>query len=221
MKAELIAYTQVIPHRGISGFWNSLVYNPEVFDSDAIVEYAARVCYNSDDRIFEKPTFVQDVIQRGHLDVAEHAHFVFEIDGISVACLGQLVRHGLMSHSVQSSRYVDQSNTEFVVPDSIAALGDEVVAKYLMDCRAQLDLYKELRELGVTKGDARYVLPTSMDTRLIVSGNASMWRNFLWQRCDKAAQTEIRQVAIEVLKQLYRVAPKIFEDIYNKYGFGE
>lgn len=183
--------------------------------TDSLVEYSARKCYDSTDKMFEKDSFVQSVLKSGHLSVAEHVHFVFEVENISVACLGQLVRHGLMSHSVQSTRFVDQSSVEFVIPESIELSGLQEV--YLKHCDESVELYKLMRNSGVTKGDARYCLPTGMETSLIVSGNASMWRNFISQRCDKAAQTEIRMLANEILRQLYKQSPNIFEDLYKKF----
>lgn len=183
--------------------------------TDSLVEYSARKCYNSTDKMFERDNFVQSVLKSGHLSVAEHVHFVFEVEDISVACLGQLVRHGLMSHSVQSTRFVDQSDVEFVIPESIA--NHDFAEAYIKHCDSSLALYKLMRDFGVTKGDARYCLPTGMETSLIVSGNASMWRNFISQRCDKAAQTEIRMLANEILRQLYKQSPNIFEDLYKKF----
>ena len=42
---------------------------PEV----VLTEYAARVCYNSASKLGTAPNFVQNVLQHGHLSVAEHA----------------------------------------------------------------------------------------------------------------------------------------------------
>lgn len=183
--------------------------------TDSLVEYSARKCYNSTNKMFEKADFVQSILKSGHLSIAEHVHFVFEVENISVACLGQLVRHGLMSHSVQSTRFVDQSDVEFVIPESIA--NHDFSEAYIKHCDSSLALYKLMRDFGVTKGDARYCLPTGMETSLIVSGNASMWRNFINQRCDKSAQIEIRLLANEILQKLYKESPKLFEDLYKKF----
>jgi thymidylate synthase (FAD) len=75
--------------------------------------------------------------------------------------------------------------------------------------------YNELRELGVSKEDARYVLPAGVTTELNVSGNFQAWRDFLKLRTHNAAQEEIREVAKQIGYQLYRIAPNIFSE-YSK-----
>ncbi|MGC8565335.1 MAG: FAD-dependent thymidylate synthase, partial [Thermoplasmata archaeon] len=42
-------------------------------------------------------------------------------------------------------------------------------------------------------------------------------RHFISLRAEKDAQWEIRALAIEMLKQVYQVAPILFEDLYKKY----
>lgn len=37
------------------------------------------------------------------------------------------------------------------------------------------------------------------------------------QRCNRAAQWEIRALAKEMLKLAYQVAPSVFEDLYLKF----
>ena len=80
-----------------------------------------------------------------------------------------------------------------------------------------LEVYDELRNLGIPKEDARFVLPEGAKSRLVVSMNFRSWRHFLWLRLDKAAQWEIREAAHEILKVLYQEAPKTFQDIRDKY----
>jgi len=41
----------------------------------ALIEFAARVCYNSTARLGTAPNFVENVLEKGHLSVAEHPAF--------------------------------------------------------------------------------------------------------------------------------------------------
>lgn len=60
----------------------ALANAPEAFSSgDAIVEFAARLCYNSVARMGTNPDFVDDKVRRGHLDVLEHDRLVFFSEG--------------------------------------------------------------------------------------------------------------------------------------------
>src|SRR3990167_1711047 len=90
-------------------------------NAEKLIEYAARICYHSQDKITEKSykTFIPKILKKQHEDVIEHALATFEILGISRACSHELVRHRLTSISQLSQRYVSAENFNFVVPDSI------------------------------------------------------------------------------------------------------
>ena len=72
-------------------------------------------------------------------------------------------------------------------------------------------LYNLLRNLGVKKEDARYILPNAATTRLYVTGNFQAWKDFINLRSGPEVQWEIRQVAQEIERQLSLIAPNIFE----------
>ena len=63
------------------------------------------------------------------------------------------------------------------------------------------------------KEDARFVLPNAAATRIIVTMNFRSLRHFFTVRCDKAAQWEIRDLALEMLRQVYALAPAVFGDL--------
>lgn len=44
----------------------------------ALIEFSARVCYNSTGRLGTAPNFVENVLNKGHLSVAEHPAFFFK-----------------------------------------------------------------------------------------------------------------------------------------------
>jgi thymidylate synthase (FAD) len=58
------------------------------------------------------------------------------------------------------------------------------------------------------------VLPNATATRIIVTMNFRALRHFVSVRCDKAAQWEIRALALEMLRQAHALAPAVFEDLY-------
>jgi len=183
--------------------------------AEALLEHAGRACYRSESK--GRPgRFLQARIREGHESLIEHASVTFEISGISRACSHQLVRHRIASYSQESQRYVDMSNPEFVVPPSVdrdpeaQAIWDEFIAQVA-------DTYHRLRELGVRKEDARFVLPNATATRIIVTMNFRSLRHLFSVRCDKAAQWEIRELALEMLRQVHEIAPSVFGDLYEQY----
>ncbi len=183
--------------------------------AEALLEHAGRACYRSESK--GRPgRFLQARIREGHESLIEHASVTFDISGVSRACSHQLVRHRIASYSQESQRYVDMSAPEFVVPPSVArdpeaqAIWDEFMAQVA-------DTYHRLRELGVRKEDARFVLPNATATRIIVTMNFRSLRHLFSVRCDRAAQWEIRELALEMLRQVHDIAPSVFGDLYERY----
>jgi thymidylate synthase (FAD) len=79
------------------------------------------------------------------------------------------------------------------------------------------EAYLRLRDLGVRKEDARFLLPNATATRIIVTMNFRALRHFFSVRCERSAQWEIRALALEMLRQAYPLAPSVFGDLYEEY----
>lgn len=148
-----------------------------------------------------------------------HGSAIFLFEGISRTCTHQLVRHRLGSFSQESQRYVDLSKGSWtpIVPSAFNAK---------TETRAVLDefwtlaeeKYEQLRELGIRKEDARFLLPNAAETRIVTTMNFAGWSHFLWLRAvDKAAQWEIRLMGQHALKMLHTVAPEVFADQWRVY----
>ena len=148
----------------------------------------------------------------------EHATATFLICG-SRAFTHQLVRHRLASYSQKSQRYVKEDQFKWVLPPSIQGNAEayKVFTTAMHDTRIA---YGQLIDLGIPKEDARYVLPNACETEIVMTANFREWRHFINLRADSHAQWEIREVAQMVLKQLYQLAPSIFEDLARKF-FGD
>ncbi len=200
MRVEIIGFTRFLSDDG----------SPE-----ALLECAGRVCYRSEPK-GDPGRFLKARIREGHESLIEHASVTFEISGISRACSHQLVRHRIASYSQESQRYVDMSAPEFVMPRTVAE--DPAAAAIWQEFMAQVvQTYHRLRELGVPKEDARFVLPNATATRIVVTMNFRALRHFFAVRCDRAAQWEIRELALEMLRQVHALAPDVFDDLYGRF----
>jgi len=156
---------------------------------------------------------IKRVTGYGHVSVIEHASFTFSIEGVSRAMTHQLVRHRIASFTQQSQRYVAYDTLEkYVTPQSVA---NNVEAQKIFDETLEKisDTYQKLLKLGIPKEDARFILPNAAKTNIIVTMNARELRHFFNLRCCARAQLEIREVAIEMLKQSRKAAPALFENV--------
>jgi thymidylate synthase (FAD) len=148
----------------------------------------------------------------GHVSVIEHANFTFSLEEVSRALTHQLVRHRIASYTQQSQRYVTYDTLkEYVTPPSIA---DKPEAKQVFDEALEniSKTYQKLLEMGIQKEDARYILPNAAKTNIIVTMNARELRHFFNLRCCARTQWELREVATEMLRQVKKVAPSLFEN---------
>ena len=177
--------------------------------------------------------FLQRLNDVGHASPIEHASFTFGIEGVSRTFLAQVTRHRIGSISVQSQRYVRLDDFRYVVPPEIEAI-PEAKAAFLEsmneDAKRYLDLAHKLEEGHTARlmaegmpekaarakagkqanEDARFVLPNACETKMVVTMNARSLQNFFHLRCCSRAQWEIRQLAEEMFKLVYPVAPHIF-----------
>lgn len=220
MKVELIAHTP----------------NPE-----KIVAAAAKLCYSNAriDTLLDGLTpekskdFVKMLASMGHESPTEHVSFTFAIEGVSRALLAQITRHRIASFSVQSQRYVNLKEPEFVIPPEIqsdpraleqftrsmeqAAENYRNTTQMLKESHEKRLLAEGIEEKAATRAaekqaleDARFLLPNACTTKMIVTMNARSLNNFFAHRCCNRAQWEIRQLADEMLKLVYAVAPSLF-----------
>ncbi len=215
-----------------------ITYTPE---ADKIVAAAAKLCYaKSDiDTLLENLTpektesFLSLLSELGHQSPVEHVSFTFGIEGVSRALLAQITRHRIASFSVQSQRYVDKSNFEYITPPEVADI-PEALEEFERAMREDAEHYERLKailtkahkERFVAEGnsekeaqakaekmaneDARFVLPNACDTRIIMTMNARSLYNFFRLRCCNRAQWEIRELATLMLEKVKEAAPILF-----------
>ncbi|MBC7195538.1 MAG: FAD-dependent thymidylate synthase, partial [Caldisericia bacterium] len=90
-------------------------------DAEKIIEFAGRVSHESYERVTPEShiKFIRMLKKLGHESVFEHAVASFLISGVSRSLTHQLVRHRIASYTQKSQRYVDESNFDYVIPDTI------------------------------------------------------------------------------------------------------
>lgn len=165
-----------------------------------------------------KVTLLGYIPTTGIPEPEKHCAATFLIEGISRTCSHQIVRHRLASFSQESQRYVslEKGGWQAVVPPAIAA---DAEAETVLDV-AWDDLqeaYAALRARRIRKEDARFLLPNAAETRLVMSMHYPALRHFFWLRIDKAAQWEVQEIAREMLRLIYPLAPEVFQDIWEAF----
>ena len=221
---------QLVDERGVAKFledhgvtWST---DTEV-GGQALSEMAGRVCYMSYGKGRKtNREFLEHIIDVGHGSVLEHAVWSFVITGVSRSLTHELIRHRHFSYSQLSQRYVDESDSDFVEPDVIAADPElhEAWTEAVNVTRAAYDrlvqgLEKRFTDVPektlrrkLARQAARSVLPNATETKIFVTGNARALRHFIELRGSEHADVEIRKVAVEMLRILQSEAPGLFGD---------
>ncbi len=162
----------------------------------------------------DKEHLLGNIIKAGHLSVIEHGYFTMFFTDVSVFFEQFLIEHRLASYTVKSRRYVDYSESGFVVPNYFE--DKPVLRKKYMDTVKKLfGIYRFLVEKGVPVEDARFVLPYCFKTSMICTMNSRELYHFL-DRCLTSEYEEFRKVGRVLLNKVKRIAPKIYGDLKLK-----
>jgi thymidylate synthase (FAD) len=212
--------------------------NPEhTVASAAKLCYSSSSISNLTDNLTDEKaaSFVEMLSEIGHESPIEHASFTFGIEGVSRALLAQITRHRMASFSVKSQRYVREGSFEYITPPEIAAVPEalEIYEEIMAEDQKRYDRLAEiLKEKHIktflAEGkdektaarmaekkaieDARFVLPNSCETQMIMTMNARSLHNFFKHRCCARAQWEIQDIANQMLALVCDVAPNLFKN---------
>lgn len=162
----------------------------------------------------DKDTLLGNIMKARHLSVIEHGYFTIFFTDVSVFFEQFLIEHRLASYTVKSRRYVDYSESGFVIPNYFE--DKPVLRRKFVDTMKKLfGIYSFLVEKGVPAEDARFVLPYCFKTSIICTMNSREVHHFL-DRCLRSEYEEIRKVGKVLLNKVKKIAPRIYGDLELK-----
>ncbi|MCS4489140.1 FAD-dependent thymidylate synthase [Corynebacterium sp. ES2794-CONJ1] len=225
LRVELIACSSFYAPSDIE--WDT---PPETPDSEALIEFAGRACYETFDkpnpRTADNSAYIRHIMEVGHLALLEHPTATLYIRGLSRAATHELTRHRHFSFSQLSQRFVHAEHAEVVVPPLIDR--NEELRRLFMEAVDETRfVYNELVDALEQQLDgesnallrrkqarqaARAILPNATESRIVVSGNFRNWRHFIGMRASEHADNEIREVAVRCAEVLRSAAPAVFSD---------
>ena len=190
------------PHVEVQGQSYELMVND--------VESTAKICYQSQPRpeFRDKEAFIRNtLLNNGHYTPLEDSKIKVKIL-CSRAVSHQLVRYRLTSPMQQSHRYT-KSNV-FIIDPSWNSQMTEAMVKAAIP--SYLDYYNAI-DKGISKDDARRLLPNGAGTVLQIVANIREWRHVLEQRISSHASSETRYIANSILTTFEKDYPVFFRDI--------
>jgi thymidylate synthase (FAD) len=145
-----------------------------------------------------------------------------------IYCARQIYTHRTFSRNERSARYTVVPSV-FYVPPAFHAQGTsnkqcsgelledqgEPRAAYVASCEMSYETYCALLKAGVSREEARGVLPLTTMTKFRMSGNLRNWLHFLSLRTKKNAQLEVRltaDTACDIFKELFPRTMKLWKE---------
>ena len=198
-------------------------------DELAIVN-AARMSFDKHkDELDDKDiALLRSLVRNHHTSPLEHVVFTFEVH-CPLFVRAQWFRHRTWSFSEVSRRYTSDG-MDFFLPsedeirmqsadareasvDGLSPVRKEAVEKMEEATRKAFETYQELLDMGVSREQARMVLPQNLNTTFLATVDLNNLIKFLQLRSGKHAQSEIRVYA-ECIKELITpIVPHIVTEL--------
>jgi len=192
-----------------------------------MIELAGRTCYKSEELISPDSAvvFVQKLLDRKHFAMIEHATASYRVicdRGVT----HEIVRHRLFSYAQESTRYCNyKGGVIFIIPPWIKISEGEYFQHTKLSmtnpsCELSwlqvLDrceqIYIELLDNGWEPQQARSVLPNSLKTEIVITGNLREWLHFFKLQTAKVAHPQMQEVANMLLKDIRTRIGVIFDE---------
>lgn len=192
----------------------------EVFGNDEMVANCARVSYQKEASNYtdaQNEKLINFLARENHWSPFSHPRLQFRLQ-IPIYIERQLVKtqSGVEYNSI-SGRYVDFSDTYYEIQqfrtqskDSKQGSGEDLKKLVNDEClRVQQgvintckEAYNRLIEYGVSKEQARSVLPLSLETTMVWTGSLYSFIRLYKQRTKSDAQKEINMVVTMMMEEL-------------------
>ena len=172
--------------------------------------------YQSCDDPAKNQRFIKRVINMGHDSITDHDYLVFAIEDVSPIVEQILIEERFSSFTIKSRREVDFSNAGFYVPEfrnqeyQVLENNAELQKMYKKHEKFLFKSYGELLEMGIKKEDARFVLPYSFNSNIIMGVDAHVFKDLIIKF------TKGKQSNIAELKEL---GNKFYEIMENYVGY--
>lgn len=140
----------------------------------------------------------------------ETVNYTFRVNGVSLSTITHFARHRMHSLMVPSLTLTDRK--KYIIPETVKNAG--LLERYDAAFAKMNDLYEYLKSEGCTEEQTVYCQLSGNTLDIVSCMNGRELMLFMRLRTCTRAQWEIRDFAIEMLRQLREVSPAIF----NKYG---
>ena len=204
---------------------------------DLTICNCARVSYNKEASNYtdeQNAKLIKYLVEHKHTSVFRHPQLQFRIT-VPIYVARQLEKHQVgMSLNSISGRYVDFSDSYTLIKEwrkqsksskqgseGILDLAEQNLANKFQEdvinyCKYR---YDQLIELGVSKEQARTILPLNLNTTFIWTGSLLAFLHLFNLRLKKDAQQETREVVTDMLSLVQNIEGNPFKHTLQAFGY--
>lgn len=154
--------------------------------------------------------FAQTVIGMGHSSICDHDYCVFAIKDVSPIVEQTIIEERFSSFTIKSRREADFSSVGYYIPDFYGRDGKilpnnaQLQVEYKKHMQMLFDAYSSLKEKNIPQEDARFVLPYSYHSNIMMGMDAHTVKDLIIKltKTKYANITELKEFG----EKLYEIA---------------
>ena len=164
---------------------------------------------------------IKRIIGMGHKSIIEHDYLVFAISDVTPIVEQTIIGNRLTSFTIKSRREVDFRKAGFFVPEFrtkdlvLHPQNNELKEKYTKHMLSLFNIYGDLVDNGINVEDARFILPYSFHSNIIMGLDAreleKMVTSFLYGPLSKIS--ELNELGNELYKIIQDAVPYLVTEI--------
>ena len=167
---------------------------------------------------------VKRIIKMGHKSIIEHDYLVFAICDVSPIIEQTIIGNRLASFTIKSRREVDFRNVGYYIPEfrdcelNIHKDNEKIKEEYKRQMQELFNFYGDMVDDGINVEDARFILPYSYHSNIIMGLNAreleKMVISFLFGRLSRLS--EVKELGEKLYEIIKKYVPYLVDNIENQ-----
>ena len=168
--------------------------------------------YNECQKFGTNKAVVRKIIGMGHESITDHDYLVFAIEDVSPIIEQTIIEERIVSFTIKSRREANFSEVGYYVPEFrgkdgvVLEANEELQKMYHEHMKYLFGSYSELLEMGLKREDARFILPYSFHSNIIMGCDAHVLKNLI-VRFTKGKESGIAELK-EFGEKLYEIMEK-------------
>ncbi|CDF11427.1 putative uncharacterized protein [Mycoplasma sp. CAG:776] len=155
-------------------------------------------------------SFIRRVVTMGHDSITDHDYCVFAIKDVSPVIEQTIIAERLSSFTIKSRREVDFSKVGYYIPDfhdkagNVLKNNEDIKKEYQEHESSLFAAYEQLVEKGIPLEDARFILPYSYYSNIIMGVDAHTLKDMIikYTKTKYSKISELREFG----ERLYEIA---------------